>query len=365
MLIMRLTVPPSASTRRLAFRPAGNWLRKHYWYVTAAALVLLILNELSLYGTHLRRWDWLFVTGWVTFLVAFRATFLLPDKVDEVLTRLAASQVLSGGMGELDSFRREMHISARRSARTGGLIVAVVIALGWIVAYRTALASHFLTLIVEVAGAFLAGSFIGRAVSYSQLGQRLQRQKFTIKVNPEHLDGVAGLRPVGRLYFFQSALVAVPGAFLAVWWFVIPLLGGRYSVWRGVYAGLLVFVVACEFFAFLAPMWSFHRIMSKGKEEFLDEADHISDQAAQIQNELLDSGSESDIAQLEDKLGRLTKRYQAIVQMPTWPVDTTIRRRFAVNNLLLLVPVVAQVLGAPGSVQNLLDNVQKVFTGQS
>jgi hypothetical protein len=104
--------------------------------------------------------------------------------------------------------------------------------------------------------------------------------------------------------------------------------------------------------------------MNKGKEELLDEADHISDQAAQIQKELLDSGSESDIAQLEDKFGRLTKRYQAIVQMPTWPVDTTIRRRFAANNLLLLIPVVAQVLGAPGSMQNLLDNVQKVFTGQ-
>jgi hypothetical protein len=364
MLIMRPTVLPSPSTRRLAFRPAGNWLRKHYWYVAAVALVLLIVNELYLFGTHLRRWDWLYVSGWVTFLVAFRATFLLPDKVDEVLTRLAASQVLGGGQGGLDSFRRGMHVSARRAARTGGLVVAAVLALGWILAYRTALASHFLAVILEVAGAFLAGSFIGRAVSYSRLGQRLRRKDFTIKLNPEHLDGVAGLRPVGRLYFFQSALVAVPGAFLAVWWFLIPLLGGRYSNWRGVYAALLVFVVACEFLALLAPMWSFHRIMAKGKEQLLGEADRISDQAAQIQKELLDSGNDSDMAQLEDKLARLTKRYQAIVQMPTWPVDTSIRRRFAVTNLLLLVPVVAQILGAPGSVQNLLDNVQKVFTGQ-
>jgi hypothetical protein len=364
MLIVRLTVLPSSSTRRLAFRPAENWLRKHYWYVAAAAVVLLILNELHLFGTYLPGWDWLYVSGWVTFLLAFNATFLLPGKVDEVLSRLAASQVLSGGKDGLDGFKRGMHISARRAARAGGLVVAAILALGWILAERTALPSHFLTVILEVAGAFLVGSFMGRAVIYSRLGQRLRRQQFKIKVNPEHLDGVAGLRPVGRLYFFQSALVAVPGVFLAVWWFLIPLLGGRYSNWRGVYAGLLVVVVACEFLAFLAPMWSFHRIMNEGKEKLLDEADHISEQAARIQKQLLDSVDESDIAQLEDKLGRLTKRYQAIVQMPTWPVDTSIRRRFAVNNLLLFVPVIAQVLGAPGSVQNLLDNVQKVFTGQ-
>jgi len=364
MWTVRLTVLPSPLTRRLAFRPDENWLRKHYWYVAAAALVLLIVNELYLFGVHLAHWDWLYISGWVTFLLAFKATFLLPDKVDEVLTRLSASQVLSGGKNGLDGFKRAIHISARRAAWIWGLIVAAVLAVGWIVAVRTAFASHFLAVILEVAGAFLAGSFIGRAVSYSRLGQRLQRQKFTITLNPEHLDGVAGLRPVGRLYFFQSALVAVPGAFLAVWWFLIPLLGGRYSNWRGVYAVLLVFVVACEFFAFLAPMWSFHSIMSKGKEKLLADADRISDQAARIQKELLDSENETDVAQLEDRLGRLTKRYQAIVQMPTWPVDTSLRRRFAVNNLLLLVPVVAQVLGAPGSLQNLLDNVQKVFTGQ-
>jgi len=210
----------------------------------------------------------------------------------------------------------------------------------------------------------LAGSFIGRAVSYSRLGQRLKDGGFRIDVDPEHLDGVAGLRPVGRLYFFQSALVAVPGAFLAVWWFLIPLFGERYGGWRDVYAGLLVFVVFCEALAFFSPMWSFHRIMSEKKASFLIEADHISEQAAGIRKQLRGSADEGVAARLEDQLGQLTKRYQAIVEMPTWPVDKRIRRRFAVNNLILFIPVIAQLLGAPDSWQHFLENLQKAISGQ-
>jgi hypothetical protein len=363
MLPVRLTAFPSPGTRRLAFGPAENWLRRHYWYIAAAVFVLLILNELYAFGSYPPDWDWLFVSGWITFLLAFKLTFLLPDKAHETLGRLATSQVLHDDKNKLGDFERKLQASGRSAAGIGGVIVAAVLVVGWIAATRTAFPAYFLTVLLQVAGAFLVGSFIGRAVNYSRLGQHLRRQGFTINVHPEHLDGVAGLRPVGRLYFFQSALVAVPGVFLAVWWFLIPWFGERYSVWRGVYAGLLVFVVLCEFFAFFAPMWSFHRIMNEGKERFLIEADQISEQAARIQQQLLGSTDEKDTAQLEDKLARLTKRYHAIVQMPTWPVDTRIRRRFALNNLLLFVPVIAQVVGAPGSWQNFLDNVQKALSG--
>jgi hypothetical protein len=364
MLSVRFTALPSSGSRALAFRAAGSWLRRHYLYVIVVTLVLLILNELYAFGTHLPAWDWLYVSGWITFLLTFKATFLLPDKVDEVLTRLSASQVLRDGNIELSGFRRELQELARRDARVGGVLVAAALALGWIVAKGSALPSYFLPVLLEVVGAFLAGSFIGRAVSYSRLGQRLKREGFSINVDPENLDGVAGLRPIGRLYFFQSALVAVPGAFLAVWWFLIPLFGERYSAWRGVYAGLLVLVILCEVLAFFWPMWSFHRIMRDAKKKFLVEADQISEQVSGIQRQLRGSLNEGVMALLEDRLGRMTKRYYAIVEMPTWPVDKRIQKRFAINNLILFVPIVAQVLGAPNSWQNFLENLQKAFSGQ-
>jgi hypothetical protein len=354
---------PSSWTGTLAFRAAENWLRRHYLHVMVVTFILLILNELYEFGAHLPGWDWLLVSGWITFLLTFKATFLLPDKVDEVLSRLAASRVLEDSNNELGDFKEGLHESARGAARIGGVIVAAVLALGWILAERGALPFYLLTVLLEVAGAFLAGSFIGRAISYSRLGQRLKNEGFSINADPEFLDGVAGLQPIGRLYFFQSALVAVPGAFLAAWWFLIPLFGNRYDAWRDVYAGLLVFVILCEALAFFRPMWTFHRVMSDKKAELLIEADQISEQAARIQKRLRGSADEGVAAQLEDQLGRMTKRYQAIVDMPTWPVDKRIQRRFALNNLILFIPVFAQLLGAPSSWQHFLENLQKSLSG--
>jgi hypothetical protein len=354
---------PSPWTGTLAFRAAENWLRRHYLHVTVVTFILLILNEFYVFGAHLPGWDWLFVSGWITFLLTFKATFLLPDKVDAVLSRLAASRVLEDSNNELGDFKQGLHESARGAARIGGVIAAAVLALGWILAKRGALPFYLLTVLLEVAGAFLAGSFIGRAISYSRLGQRLKNEGFSINADPEYLDGVAGLRPIGRLYFFQSALVAVPGAFLAAWWFLIPLFGNRYDAWRDVYAGLLVFVILCEALAFFRPMWTFHRVMSDKKAELLIEADQISEQAARIQERLRGSADEGVAAQLEDQLGRMTKRYKAIVDMPTWPVDKRIQRRFALNNLILFIPVFAQLLGAPSSWQHFLENLQKSLSG--
>jgi hypothetical protein len=359
---VRFAALSSRVTRPSAFR-ATNWLRTHYVSIAAVILVLLFLNEVNLYGTRVSAWDWLLVSGWITFLLAFKVTFSLPGMVDDVLNRLAASHVLGGGNSELGDFKQQIKDQAQRAARFGGILVAAVIALGWTVATRGALASRLPTVLTEVAGAYLPGTFIGRAISYSRLGQRLKGNGFSINVDPENLDGVAGLRPVGRLYFFQSTLVAVPGAFLAVWWFVIPFYGARYRDWRGVYAGLLVFVVACEVLAFVWPMWSFHRVMKDAKANFLAEADRISEQVSEMQKQLRDSDDEESTARLENRLERMTARYRAIVEMQTWPVDKSVQRRFAVNNLILFVPVVAQVLGAPGSWQDFLANLQKAFSG--
>jgi len=252
MLSVKLTALPSPWTRAPALRPTENWLRRRYPRIAVVTLVLLLLNEFHRYGIHLRAWDWLYVSGWITFLSTFNMTFMLPDKVDETLRRLAGSQVLYEGENKLSDFKQGLHESSRRAARVGGVIVAAVLVLGWILAKRGAFPSYFVTVLLEMVGAFLAGTFIGSAVSYSRLGQRLKKKGFKINVDPEHLDGVAGLRPIGRLYFFQSALVAVPGAFLAVWWFLIPFFGRRYSDFRGVYAGLLAFVVLCEILAFFS-----------------------------------------------------------------------------------------------------------------
>ena len=353
MLGVRFRAFPSPWTRALDFRTAENWLHRHYLHVAVVTLILLILNELYAFGTHLPGWDWLFVSGWITFLLTFKTTFLLPGKVDEVLSRLAASGVLDDSNNELGDFKQGLHESARGAARVGRRDRRCCTRLGMDSGYARR-ASILFAYGASGSGSGFFGWIIHRPCCQLQSSRpAAQDAGFSINVDPEYLDGVAGLRPIGRLYFFQSALVAVLGAFLAVWWFLIPLFGNRYGTWRDVYAGLLVFVILCEVLAFFRPMWSFHRVMSDKRAELLIEADQISEQAAGIKKQLRGGADEDVTAPLEDQLGRMTKRYQAIVEMPTWPVDKRIQRRFALNNLILFIPVLAQLLGASSSSGNI------------
>jgi hypothetical protein len=223
---------------------------------------------------------------------------------------------------------------------------------------------------VEVAAAFPVGFFIGRAVSFGRLGRRLDRPRLAVnldaeRLDPEHLDGAAGLRPVGDLYFFQAMLLAIPAMYLAVWWFLIPLLGDRYSDWRSPYIGLLAFVLTCEILGFLLPLRSFHVIMKRRKLKLLGEADAISQEVTDLQRKLRSTLDEDEAKRLEDALSRRTQRYQAIESMPTWPVGVRVRRRFALSNILLFIPVVAQALGAPESWLNILEDLQQALSGQS
>jgi hypothetical protein len=340
------TALPTPRIRWAAFSSVENWLRRNYGVFAAISIVLLILNELHIGGFDLRHWDWFYVAGWVTFLLVFKAGLLLPDKLHQVLSRLTDSHVLSDKQDELGDFEQKLDRSGDRAALVGGVAVAAILAVGWAVVKRAALPHYLSSVILELALAFLAGSVIGRAVSYSTLGRQLRQPRFAIKVNPEHLDGAAGLRPVGGLYFFQSALLAVPALFLAVMWFFLPLVSTDYKIWRDVYAGLLGIIILCEVLAFVSPMWSFHNLMKEKKQELLSDADDISEQVTQVQQELRGNLSGEDQRRLEDRLGRLTQRYYAIVRMVTWPVDTGIRRWFVINNIVLIVPVATQVLSA-------------------
>jgi hypothetical protein len=352
---------PSVWSR--ALWPAEDWLRRNYSRVTGALVVLLVANEVYGRGGDPRRWDWLFVSGYVTLLTCLRTALQLPERVHRALGRLAARRVLVDRRGDLRGFERAVHRSGRRAALWGGVLTPAGVLVAWAVAKGDALPAYALTAAGEAVVAVPVGMFLGRAGSYGRLGSRLRGERFAVDVDPEHLDGAGGLRPVGDLYFFQAVLLAVPAVFLGAWWFAIPLVGD-YGDWRNVYVGLLVPVIACEVAGFLLPMRSFHVVMRDAKERLLLDADAISHEVAGLQDALRRTDDDADRDRIEARIARLTRRYVAIETMRTWPVDARIRRRFATGNLALFVPVVAQALGAPDSWQRLLEALQKAVTGQ-
>jgi hypothetical protein len=322
-------------------------LRRFYLVFVAVVTLAVVANELSLYGSVLKEWDWLLVTGFGTWIAAVYFPLLLPDKVTETLTRLANRGVLNGD-ADLAEFLAKLHRRARRSALLGSVAFAAAIFVAWIVAFRNLLGGHALIVILETVAAVPVGLFAGRAISYGLLARRLAEAGFTVIPDPDHLDGAAGLRPIGALYFYQSGLLAIPGIFLAAWWLLIPLLGGRYLNWREPYAGLLLIIVIGEILAFILPMLLFHQMMLRRKNELLPEADELSRQSAQPENNAADTESR-------------VKRYMAIDSMPTWPVDAKIRRRFGLRNAVLLLPVLAQLFGVSPAIQKLIENLQKVL----
>lgn len=350
--------------RRVALWPGEGWLYRRFGWFSGVLFVLLGLNELSLWGGDVRRWDWLFVTGILAFLMALRPSLALPDKMHETLDRLRAGKVLSAGSQDPESFERDLHRSSRWTALIGGAVTVPVIVVAWIAA--RGLGTRYLgTMTTEALAAVPVGLCFGRTVGYGMLGRRLARSRFTITVDPEHLDGATGLRPVGDFYFFQAMLLAVPAAFLGIWWVAIPFYGERYAGWRDTYVALLAFVLVCELLAFFLPLRSFHLVLKDEKQRLLAEADELGHEALEIQRRLRHTPDKSEVDRLEDRLTRLTRRYQAIEKMPTWPVSARVRRRLTVNHVILLIPVIAQLLGAPDSLQHLLDALQKIITGQA
>jgi hypothetical protein len=359
---MAFSVP---GARRTAFWPGEGLLLRRFGWLAGIVLILTGLNELNLFGADARRWDWLFVTGIIAFLVDLRVSLTLPEKMHETLGRLATGRMLSATPEEHRDFERDLHRASKGTALAGAAILVPVVVIAWTVA-RGLVFPYLTTMTVEAVLAVPVGLCIGRTVGYGLLGRRLTRSGFTITADPEHLDGASGLRPVGDFYFFQAMLLAVPASFLGAWWVAIPFFGDRYGEgWRHAYAGLLAFVLLCEILAFLMPLRSFHLIMRREKQRLFAEADLIGHQALEVQRQLRTTAKEDELKGLEDRLGRLTRRYQAIEKMPTWPVSVRVRRRFTLNNLILLVPVLAQALGAPDSLQHLLDGLQKALTGQS
>lgn len=365
-----------------AWWPIERALLRHYGVLAAVVVAMLVVDQLWPFGLDLLRWDWLFVSGVLTLVLTLRMALALPDRAEQAVQRLAVRGALTDqddadtpvgrttapdgpapdgrppGRGVAPLCHR-LHAEARRLTVPWAALLAALMATAWLVARGHQLAVYLPTALGETVGAALAGLFVGRAVTYGMLGRRIRQEGLRLTPDPQDFDGAAGLRPVGQLYLFQASILAVPAGFLAAWWFLIPAFGTRYDAWRDVYLGLLAVVLVLEGLAFAGPMVSFHAMMRLAKAALLDDLDRRNQEAVALRATLgdpEDPGRDAAAARLQ----WLQSRYEAIEGMPTWPVDVSIRRRFTVNNLLLLLPMVTQALGLKGPWTRLLEGLSSL-----
>lgn len=332
-------------------------------------LVLLVILLISFCGseflTHrasLAYWDMLLVSGVFAFIAGLWLAQSIPRRFDKCIGRLVDRGALKATQKTLLAFMQSLESALDTWARTVGLLLASAMLLAFLIALwdRFSIGRIFLT-VGEVLGGYVAGTLLGRMACYGRLGRLLVRNSIKIDIVPGHLDGVAGLKPVGDFYFFQAAVVSIPAVYLALWLLVIPIWPRDYGYWREPFLGLLIVAVTIEILAFLVPLWSFHTIMQEQKKLYLATADKLSKKISGTQAKLAKADSGGVQSALKEQLSEMTKHYWAIETMPTWPVDLRTRRRFSSSNFVLLLPVISNWIGGTATWQQFIDIALKIF----
>lgn len=353
--LMELTMTESAKEPAPAHRASGTWtlrrLGEHEGRIALAilgvVLVLVCLINLQRHALQLARWDWMLISGLIALGLGIVFAEPVPTRLRGMLTRLAHRGTL---VASPDSIYDAAQSRARSWSLWGGAVASLALFCAFVLAYgiRMALTLQLPLTIIAVALGFVAGRYLGRMAAYGWLGWTLERLGSSLRLQPGHYDGAAGLRPIGDFYLYQATLAAIPAAHLAIWWFIIPWLPGNpYGHWRDPYLALLPVAIAFEALAFLVPMWAFHRIMTTEKCEWLKEADALSRQI-EAEREKLSRASDTDHETIKARRAALVERCTSIEDLPTWPLNITLWRAFIGRTTALAAPLFVELLNLDG-----------------
>jgi hypothetical protein len=292
-------------------------------------------------------WDVSRLSGFATLIVGLLLAGKSKNRFERTMDRLARRGVLD----RVDEVKKTME---RRADRWKHSVAAVAALAEFALFVSIIVKDHTPTRIplclFYTAWAYIAGSYIGRMLAYACIGSQLKNDGAFLRVFPGHIDGAAGLRPIGDFCLRQALIVALPAAYLAVWSFLIPVwpdahLKEKYLPFMHPYLGLLFIALVFEVIAFVFPMWWFHREMQRQKERLLEEADYLSERIGNIPKQLAKSSTSEERDALNEELTLKTKQFWDIERMPTWPVNTAMIQKFVLGNAPLAVPLVAELFG--------------------
>jgi len=245
-----------------------------------------------------------------------------------------------------ETFDKQSEERAQKWTLFGGPAVAAIILAAWILALGSP-ARFVLSdprVLFECLCGWVAGERLGRMVAYGVSWRPAKCDGASWRLVPGHPDGAGGFRPIGDFFFYQSVIAGIPAIYLATWWWFIPLMP-IYESWRSPYLGLLLVAIAFEVMAFILPMRSIHMLMREQKTWLLAQADELSRTIESLQQRLRRPESAPERQQIKDSIADMTEEYQRIEQVPTWPIDSSIRRRFSLSNVALFLPFVGYAVG--------------------
>lgn len=294
-------------------------------------------------------WDWLLITGVILLALGIYLADRLPERLELTLRRLAYRDAIKADEKCLSNLFTDLETRAQIWARWCAPVIGIII----LVAFAVAGGIGRLPLaLFEATWGYMAGRRLGRMISYGLLGRFLKRKGIRPKAIPGHLDGAAGLKPIGDFFFRQSMIVAIPAIYLAAWLSVIPdWPRTSYQDWQKIYVALLAVSISFEVLAFVIPMWIFHRRMQEEKRKQLRRADELTVEIAEREESLRHAQSEQERKDLQEQIAHRTTTYWDIEKMPTWPVAYKTKKVFTTGNVaMVLVPVLSNVFKPWGPV---------------
>jgi hypothetical protein len=195
------------------------------------------------------------------------------------------------------------------------------------------------------------------------MGSAIIQRKLEITVIPGHPDGAGGLKPIGTFFLHQSMIASLPAIMLAFWVALFsrsPLYASLGASYRSPYVALLLAAILVEALAFVLPMRSMHAVMTTHKEELLwRKADELSRVIA-AQQARVDAESRNTSQDGATDLANLVDRYQMLENAPIWPIDRTIRQRFTLRNLALVLPLVGYLAGHDEFLRQLAEPLKRM-----
>lgn len=312
-----------------------------------SATVVLYFSQPPGNRTNPFAWDVMLLSGFATLIVGLLLAGASKGRFELTLDRLARRGVLDRA-GDVKKIMEQRVTRWKHGVAT---VAAWAVLAGFATVIIFTNAPTLIPLcLFETAWAYVAGCHIGRMLAYARLGPQLRNAGASLRVVPGHIDGAAGLRPIGDFCLRQALIVALPAAYLAAWSFLIPAWPdayrkARYLRWMHPYLGLLSIALIFEVIAFVFPMWWFHREMQRQKERLLEEADYLSERIGNIPKQLAQAPTSEERDALNEELSLKTKQFWDIERMPTWPVNTAIIQKFVLGNAPLAIPLAAEVFG--------------------
>ncbi len=172
-------------------------------------------------------------------------------------------------------------------------------------------------------------------------------RRFDLTPQLGHPDGSGGLAPLGNLCLWNALIITIPALHLGGWIIAAPSFP-QYAHWPPLLIRLLPVPMAGAAISFFLPLWSVHRIMLAKRAEIQRQLDQLGQSINHLARELLEGAGHLDEDEGEKKAKRLEvfrRIYQQYQNIPVWPINARILRRFIGSQIIPLLGLTG--LGEP------------------